>query len=119
MIVAAAIVATAAALQTTLATSDVHADIRLAPALVGPATLRVVLRDDRGKPIEGATVTAHVDMTTMEMDPGFKPLTRAPLGAYSRHLRLSMPGHYHVELRVARTGRKTETLDVPVFIDIP
>ena len=46
-------------------------------------------------------------MTTMEMEPGLKPLL------------LSMPGHYHIELRVARRDRATQVLDAPGFIDIP
>ncbi|GAC1410501.1 MAG: hypothetical protein NVSMB64_19670 [Candidatus Velthaea sp.] len=98
---------------------DVRAEIRLAPTLVGPATLRIVLRDAGGKPIDDAIVTAHVDMTTMEMEPGFKPLTHAPHGTYVRRLQLSMPGHYHVEVRVARRGHPIRMLDAPVFIDIP
>lgn len=108
-----------AGLAAVFAAADLHADVRLAPALVGPATLRVLLRDGGRKPVDDAAVSAHVDMTTMEMDPGFKALRPGPHGTFVLHLRLSMPGHYHVEVRVLRPHRAMQTFDAPVFIDIP
>lgn len=58
-------------------------------------------------------------MVSMEMEPGFKSLVHSSHGIYARSIRLTMPGHYHVELLVKRPGHKNETLDAPVFIDIP
>lgn len=108
-----------AALHAALASGGVHADLRLGPALVGTALLRVTLRDDAGHPVRGARVSAHVDMASMDMDPGYKPLTAGPNGTYSKRVELTMPGHWHVQLRVERPGEKSQTFDTPVFIDLP
>lgn len=108
-----------AALHAAVVAGGVHADVRMGPALVGKAQLRVMLRDAAGQPVRGARVSAHVDMASMDMDPGFKPLKAVAPGLYTEPIALTMPGHWHVQLRVVRSGKATQTFDLPVFIDLP
>jgi hypothetical protein len=108
-----------AVLHATVVRHDLSADIRLAPALVGRSQLVVVLHDRAGHPVDDATISANIDMSSMSMDPAFHAMHGASAGTYTESVQLTMPGHWRIELRVKRPGRATETIDAPVFIDIP
>jgi hypothetical protein len=78
-----------------------------------------MLADEGGRPIDHAVVTANIDMAAMSMDSTFHAMSGGPHGTYTETLRLTMPGHWRIELKVKRAGFPTETLDVPVFVDLP
>ncbi len=87
--------------------------------LIGISVLRVVLRDDRGRPVRRARLNVHVDMASMAMNPpGSAPLEEIRSGIYERVVKLTMPGHWKADLSIERPSGVT-SLSLPFFVDLP
>jgi len=87
--------------------------------LIGNTVLRVVLRDDRDRPVRRARVAVHVDMSSMAMNPpGSAALSETNAGVYERIVKLTMPGHWKADVRIGRPSGVT-SLSLPFFVDPP
>lgn len=85
------------------------------PPKVGPVTVRVVVADAEGKPVEGATVRVEGNMNHAGMKPSFAELTEEQPGKYLGTLDFTMGGDWFLLITTTtRDGTKTEhQFDVP------
>ena len=81
-----------------------------------PTTLTASLADSDGKPITGATVTADVAMTSMDMGTTHPAFRDAGSGHYAGKVAFAMAGPWRVTLRATVPGGATvtKTLDYDV-----
>lgn len=83
------------------------------PAMVGDATLTLVITDENGSPIEGARVDVavdHTDMTGMGMS---GPATEQGEGKYAINANFSMSGNWKMTVYVRK-----DSLDYQEDIDL-
>ena len=66
------------------------------PPYVGPATVVVLLTDDQGAPIEGATLLLEGNMTHAGMVPSLADASEVSPGRYEAVLDLTMGGDWYI-----------------------
>jgi hypothetical protein len=66
------------------------------PPYVGPATVVVLLTDDQGAPIEGATLSLEGNMTHAGMVPSLAEASEVSPGRYEAVLDLTMGGDWYI-----------------------
>ncbi len=98
-------------------TSDVSVGLAVEPdpPQVGPATVRVTLRNSAGAPIGGATVELEGTMTHAGMVPVFADAAEVAPGEYEAHLEFTMAGDWILIVRAQLPdGRSLERqIEVP------
>ena len=75
----------------------------------GDNPLTISITDAQGKPIAGATITASVVMTSMDMGTSHPAVTEKGGGHYAATVNFSMAGPWRVEVKVTAPGRKPQT----------
>ena len=75
----------------------------------GDNPLTISVTDAQGKPVTGATITASVAMTSMDMGTTYPAVTEKGAGQYTSTVNFSMTGPWQVKVKVTAPGQKPQT----------
>ncbi len=75
----------------------------------GDNTLTISLTGAQGKPVNGATITTSVAMTSMDMGTTHPAVTETGDGRYTTTATFSMAGAWRVKIKVTQPGQKPQT----------
>ena len=75
----------------------------------GDNPLTITVTDAEGKPVTGATLSASVAMTSMDMGTTHPAVTEKGAGQYASTVNFSMAGPWQVKVKVTVSGQKPQT----------
>ncbi len=86
------------------------------PLQPGPATFMIEVKDKDGKPVDNATVSFDLNMTTMNMGTQQGDATPQGNGRYSAVGRISMRGPWRASTKVTMSDGSVENKDFIVNV---
>jgi hypothetical protein len=86
---------------------SVEAELSPAPAMVGPATVVIRLREANGQPVRGAAVTVEGNMSHPGMSPVFAKVTAGDPGEYKADMEFTMAGDWILSVNAALPDGRT------------
>ena len=86
------------------------------PLRPGPATFMIDVKDKNGKPVDNATVSFDLNMTTMNMGTQQGNATSQGNGRYSANGNMSMRGPWRVSTTVKMPNGSSESKDFTVNV---
>ena len=85
------------------------------PRQLDPAQFEVHLKDDKGKPVSGASVIVQLAMPTMDMGRSQAAAQPGAAGVYTAAGRFTMPGDWQVTVQ-ANKGAQHQSQSFPIAV---
>lgn len=95
----------------------VNMTVQPAQPTVGDGALIISIRDEAGRPVEGAQLTVEGNMSHAGMKPSFGRVTGGGDGQYAVAITWTMAGDWYVDIRAMLADGRLISRRLPVSID--